>query len=106
MGSRIYPPSHCGMGCSAIHHNIITRTHSELDLTNQQVVNNFFETERPEYVFLAAAKVGGIPEQIEDGITGFPPHPGDEEAMAARLVQLFEDDRLKHKMINTTAEHA
>lgn len=40
--------------------NIITRTHSELDLINQQSVNNFFKTERPEYVFLAAAKVGGI----------------------------------------------
>ncbi|MGE5457648.1 MAG: NAD-dependent epimerase/dehydratase family protein, partial [Methanococcaceae archaeon] len=40
--------------------NFITRNHSDLDLTNQQAVNNFFETERPEYVFLAAAKVGGI----------------------------------------------
>ncbi len=40
--------------------NHIFRTRNELDLTNQQEVNNFFETERPEYVFLAAAKVGGI----------------------------------------------
>lgn len=40
--------------------NIITRTHAELDLTNQVAVNEFFATERPEYVFLAAAKVGGI----------------------------------------------
>jgi GDP-L-fucose synthase len=40
--------------------SLITCTHSELDLINQQAVNNFFETERPEYVFLAAAKVGGI----------------------------------------------
>lgn len=40
--------------------NIVTRTHQELDLTNQQEVYRFFETERPEYVFLAAAKVGGI----------------------------------------------
>ncbi len=40
--------------------NLIYRTHSELDLTNQQAVNEFFESERPEYVFLAAAKVGGI----------------------------------------------
>lgn len=40
--------------------NIIKRTHNELDLTNQQAVNHFFETQRPEYVFLAAAKVGGI----------------------------------------------
>ena len=40
--------------------NIITRTHAELDLTDQVAVNEFFATERPEYVFLAAAKVGGI----------------------------------------------
>ena len=66
--SKIYIPGHRGMVGSAINRkleakgytNIITRTHSELDLTNQQAVNNFFETERPEYVFLAAAKVGGI----------------------------------------------
>ena len=40
--------------------NIITRTHQELDLTNQAAVSDFFKAERPEYVFLAAAKVGGI----------------------------------------------
>ncbi|GAA4752506.1 GDP-L-fucose synthase [Flavisolibacter ginsenosidimutans] len=40
--------------------NIITKTSSQLDLRNQQAVNDFFETEAPEYVFLAAAKVGGI----------------------------------------------
>ncbi len=64
----IYIPGHRGMAGSAIHrnleargyHNLITRTHSKLDLTNQQAVNNFFEEMRPEYVFLAAAKVGGI----------------------------------------------
>ncbi|UGV40294.1 GDP-L-fucose synthase [Methanococcoides orientis] len=66
--SKIYVAGHRGMVGSAIkrkleskgYTNLITRTHSELDLTNQQDVNNFFETERPEYVFLAAAKVGGI----------------------------------------------
>ena len=66
--SPIYIPGHRGMVGSAINRkleakgytNLITRTHSELDLTNQQAVNTFFETERPEYVFLAAAKVGGI----------------------------------------------
>lgn len=42
------------------HTNIITRTSSELDLRNQQAVQDFFETEKPDYVFLAAAKVGGI----------------------------------------------
>ena len=40
--------------------NIITRTHRELDLTRQEAVEAFFEAEKPEYVFLAAAKVGGI----------------------------------------------
>jgi GDP-L-fucose synthase len=66
--SKIYIPGHRGMAGSAIkrnleskgYHNLITRTHSELDLTNQQAVNEFFEAERPEYIFLAAAKVGGI----------------------------------------------
>lgn len=66
--SKIYVAGHRGMVGSAIvrelyrhgYHNIITRTHSELDLTDQVAVNNFFHKERPEYVFLAAAKVGGI----------------------------------------------
>ena len=40
--------------------NIVTRTHGELDLTRQDAVERFFAAERPEYVFLAAAKVGGI----------------------------------------------
>ena len=40
--------------------NLLTRTHAELDLTNQAAVDAFFETQRPDYVFLAAAKVGGI----------------------------------------------
>ena len=66
--SKIYVAGHRGMVGSAIvrelqrqgYNNIITRTHSELDLTNQQEVNLFFQQEKPEYVFLAAAKVGGI----------------------------------------------
>lgn len=66
--SKIYVAGHRGMVGSAIirelerqgYNNIITRTHKELDLCNQQAVNDFFETEKPEYVFLAAAKVGGI----------------------------------------------
>jgi GDP-L-fucose synthase len=40
--------------------NLLTRTSAELDLRNQQQVSDFFEVEKPEYVFLAAAKVGGI----------------------------------------------
>lgn len=66
--SKIYVAGHRGMVGSAIvrelkrqgYSNIITRTHSQLDLTNQDAVNKFFEEEKPEYVFLAAAKVGGI----------------------------------------------
>ena len=66
--SRIYVAGHRGLVGSAImrrlkaggYGNVITRTHAELDLTNQAAVHAFFESERPEYVFLAAAKVGGI----------------------------------------------
>lgn len=66
--SKIYVAGHRGMVGSAIirelkrqgYTNIITRTHSELDLISQEAVNSFFDEEKPEYVFLAAAKVGGI----------------------------------------------
>lgn len=66
--SKIYVAGHRGLVGSAIvrnlqskgYNNIIGRTHSELDLTDQVAVRAFFEQERPEYVFLAAAKVGGI----------------------------------------------
>lgn len=66
--SKIYIAGHRGMVGSAIHRhltakgftNIITRDFSELDLRNQVAVKMFFESEKPEYVFLAAAKVGGI----------------------------------------------
>lgn len=66
--SKIYVAGHRGMVGSAIvrtltkqgYTNIITRTRQDLDLTNQKAVSDFFEEEKPEYVFLAAAKVGGI----------------------------------------------
>jgi GDP-L-fucose synthase len=66
--ARIYVAGHRGMVGSAIvrqleqqgYTHIITRTSSELDLRNQQAVQSFFEETKPEYVFLAAAKVGGI----------------------------------------------
>ncbi len=66
--SRIYIAGHRGMVGSAIlrklkaegYSNFVLRTSSELDLRNQQAVKDFFENEKPEYVFLAAAKVGGI----------------------------------------------
>jgi GDP-L-fucose synthase len=66
--SKIYVAGHRGMVGSAIvralqknqFNNIVTRTSAELDLRNQKAVNDFFDQEKPEYVFLAAAKVGGI----------------------------------------------
>ncbi|QLC50637.1 GDP-L-fucose synthase [Methanolobus zinderi] len=66
--SKIYIAGHRGMVGSAIkrnlesrgYTNLLHRTHSELDLTDQWQVNEFFESEKPEFVFLAAAKVGGI----------------------------------------------
>ena len=66
--SKIYVAGHRGMVGSAIvrelqrlgYTNIVTRTHAELDLTRQVDVERFFVEEKPEYVFLAAAKVGGI----------------------------------------------
>ncbi len=66
--AKIYVAGHRGMVGSAIvrrlqskkYVNLLLRSHSELDLTNQMAVDNFFRKERPEYIFLAAAKVGGI----------------------------------------------
>ena len=66
--SKIYVAGHRGMVGSAIvrelrrqgYTNLLTRTHAELDLTRQADVERFFADERPDYVFLAAAKVGGI----------------------------------------------
>lgn len=66
--AKIYIAGHRGMVGSALerklrkegYHNIVTRTSAELDLRNQQAVNEFFEKEKPAYVILAAAKVGGI----------------------------------------------
>ena len=66
--TKIYIAGHRGLAGSAIvralqahgYTNLLTRTHAELDLTNQQAVDNFFATEKPDAVILAAAKVGGI----------------------------------------------
>jgi GDP-L-fucose synthase len=66
--SRIFVAGHTGLAGSAIcrellrrgYPNLIVRTHAELDLCDQSSVNAFFQAERPEFVFLAAARVGGI----------------------------------------------
>jgi GDP-L-fucose synthase len=68
LGAKIYLAGHRGLVGSAIvralhqagYHNLVLRTHSELDLTNQAHVQSFFSDQRPSYVFLAAARVGGI----------------------------------------------
>lgn len=68
LDAKIYVAGHRGLVGSAIvrnleakgYKNIICKTHKELDLTNQEAVRSFFEEEKPDYVFLAAAKVGGI----------------------------------------------
>ena len=68
LDSKIYVAGHRGMVGSAIvrelqrqgYHNLVLKTHAELDLTRQEAVEAFFAKEKPEYVFLAAAKVGGI----------------------------------------------
>jgi GDP-L-fucose synthase 1 len=66
--AKIYVAGHTGMVGSAIvrrlagagYENIVVKTHEELDLTNQAATHMFFEEEKPEYVFIGAAKVGGI----------------------------------------------
>ena len=76
--AKIYVAGHRGMVGSAIvrelqrqgYTNIVTRTHKELDLTRQDAVEKFFATEKPEYVFLAAAKVGGIVAN-QNALAGF-----------------------------------
>lgn len=68
VSAKIYVAGHTGMVGSAIvrhlqksgYHNLLLKTHRELDLTDQQKTKSFFEQERPDYVFIAAAKVGGI----------------------------------------------
>lgn len=76
--SKIYVAGHQGMVGSAImrelkrqgYRNLLVRTHEELDLCRQEAAELFFDTERPEYVFLAAAKVGGI-EANQNGLADF-----------------------------------
>ena len=76
--AKIYVAGHRGMVGSAIlrelekqgYGNIVTRTHQQLNLCSQQAVEDFFAEERPEYVFLAAAKVGGI-EANESALADF-----------------------------------
>jgi len=66
--AKIYVAGHRGLVGSAFvrrlekggYTNVLTKTHAELDLTNQKAVNDFFQSEKPDYVFLSAAKVGGI----------------------------------------------
>ncbi len=75
--AKIYVAGHRGLVGSAItrglssagYENLLTKTHAELDLTRQADVEAFFEAEKPEYVFLAAAVVGGIMANMTDQAT-------------------------------------
>ncbi|TDI67726.1 MAG: GDP-L-fucose synthase [Bacteroidetes bacterium] len=75
--SKIYIAGHTGLVGSSLtrklkalrYENLVTRTHSQLDLTSQNSVDQFFQKEKPEYVFLAAAKVGGILANITYRVT-------------------------------------
>ncbi|MBT7600421.1 MAG: NAD-dependent epimerase/dehydratase family protein [Anaerolineae bacterium] len=76
--SKIYIAGHQGLvGSALVRHchrhgfdNLLLRTRSELDLMSREAVSVFFQTERPEYVILAAAKVGGIAANIS-AVVGF-----------------------------------
>ena len=80
---KIYVAGHRGLVGSAIvrnlekkgYNNLLLRTSKELNLTNQADVNQFFETEKPDYIFLAAAKVGGIRNVLHRGRVFSSPHP-------------------------------
>ncbi len=94
--SKIYVAGHRGMVGSAIvrelvkhgYKNIITRTHSELNLCRQEAVENFFAKEKPEYVFLAAARVGGIMANVSS--------PGSF---------LYENLMIENNVINSSFEN-
>lgn len=94
--SKIYVSGHRGLVGSAIlralqadgYTNIVTRTHADLDLLDQQAVAEFFAAEKPAYVFLAAAKVGGI--------TGNKNHPAD---------YIYENLQIQNNVIHSAHEH-
>lgn len=75
--SKIYVAGHRGLVGSAIvralekggYHTIITASHSEIDLCNQMAVDQFIAMQRPEYIFVAAARVGGIFSNIQEPAT-------------------------------------
>ena len=97
--AKIYVAGHKGMVGSAIcralqrngYTNIITRSHKELDLCRQDAVEQFFSREKPDYVFLAAAKVGGIMANSE-ALADFMYDPGDECDPCGMAEQLQEAD--------------
>ncbi len=97
--SKIYIAGHRGMVGSAImrelqregYTNLITRTHSELDLTRQTEVERFFAEEKPEYVFLAAAKVGGISQPVGTGRFHVRQHDAGDERDTRSLEKRMQE---------------
>ena len=115
--AKIYVAGHRGMVGSAIvrelerqgYTNIITRTHKELDLCRQEAVEAFFAQEKPEYVFLAAAKVGGIMAN-QNALADFMyDNPGNERnpfCMAERLQKAGVFRFFLHLSQNGASAHA
>jgi hypothetical protein len=97
--ARIYIAGHRGLVGSAIvrnleakgYTNLITRTHAELDLTDAAATDAFFAAEKPEYVFLAAAKVGGIVANNSYPGRIHPRQPGDPDQRDPQRVQARRD---------------
>lgn len=109
--AKIYVAGHRGMVGSAIvrelqrqgYTNIITRTHKELDLTRQDAVEEFFAQEKPEYVFLAAAKVGGIVAN-QEALADFMYISDDWEYIGATVESSAKLTNYMHIYLPTTAE--
>ena len=106
-GKRIYVAGHRGMVGSAIVRSlqrrgvdavILTRTHAELDLTQQAQVRAFFAAERPDEVYMAAARVGGLATTIQDGHTGYLVPWRDPALYAERLAALLGDPALRRRL--------
>lgn len=109
--AKIYVAGHRGMVGSAIvrelqrqgYNNIITRTHKELDLCRQENVEKFFAEEKPEYVFLAAAKVGGIVANQEAGRFHVVQHDARDERHPLCLAERLQEAGVPRLVLHLSA---